>query len=134
MADFVTELLATDSTAARDAVVRVTQLAADARDIGAEILPSRTRGVLSACATPDRLLLLNLFRRGGSEKRKVGVLFSGGIDAVAVLVALRAWGVPCVAAVAGFTGGVEYVLGLSQILTKQCFISNAPVTVQTDGR
>ena len=25
----------------------------DARDIGAEILPSRTRGVLSACATPD---------------------------------------------------------------------------------
>ena len=57
MADFVTELLATDSTAARDAVVRVTQLAADARDIGAEILPSRTRGVLSACATPDRLLL-----------------------------------------------------------------------------
>jgi predicted PP-loop superfamily ATPase len=74
-------------------------------------------------------VFLNLFRRGGSEKRKVGVLFSGGIDAVAVLVALRAWGVPCVAAVAGFTGGVEYVLGLSQILTKQCFISNAPVTV-----
>ena len=53
MADFVTELLATDTTAARDAIVRVTQLAADARDIGAEILPSRTRGVLSACATPD---------------------------------------------------------------------------------
>ena len=79
-------------------------------------------------------VFLNLFRRGGSEKRKVGVLFSGGIDAVAVLVALRAWGVPCVTAVAGFTGGVEYVLGLSQILTKQCFISNAPVTVQTDGR
>ena len=51
-------------------------------------------------------LFLNMFRRGITQP--IGVLFSGGIDAIAVLATLKAWGIPTVAAVAGFIGGLTY--------------------------
>ena len=54
-------------------------------------------------ATKHAGLAVDMFRRG-CEARPVGILFSGGIDSVAVLAACVAWKIPCVAAVAGFTG------------------------------
>ena len=82
--------------------IRLTEEGTEADNAGIlEASRELTKRLLAA--TKHAGLAVDMFRRG-CEDRPVGILFSGGIDSVAVLAACVAWKIPCVAAVAGFTG------------------------------